>query len=729
MNQLWEELRPVAFAAMCACALSNEAGAAEAQLPETKVSEQAWVDDVLEPSSVPYSTEVLTFEQMEREQVYDIRDVAREMINVEVPRQPHRGTGISGTTGRDGNSGFEIRGLGGNRVQTLIDGIPQPQAESFQSSHSFGRDYVDPLTLSAIEVHKGVSPVDVPAGGIAGAVKMHTLSPSDLLQGKKTLAGRGLLGWRSENHGKTLGLALAAQASQRWQWLIAANGEWSDETQTMGQVGGTGLARTRANPEDVQRRSIMGKLVFQPHVDHTHTLTAEYRGQDLHITNLHDFDHGTTRSHLADEDSTRKRVSLKSDVRLRAGLADQISTYAAWQDSASTQHLTVDTTTQGARLREHRYDERMLQWGLKASKHLGAHALTYGLDWSRMHADTDSFSTDRGVTTAVPKGPDTRTTRWGVFVQDSLEWGALTLTPGLRYESVDIQADASSIDMGASGATPVSKRFDAWLPQLGARWALAGGTQMYANYARGFRAPSAGELNNFFGNVTPYYGYYILPNPHLQAETSNNLDGGVRGGSDSVQWEAGAFYSRYKNFIERYANAGTRGTRPAIALQQSRNQAHATIKGIELKGQLEWGQAWGGRWQLHAGYGYIRGEGADGQGLESISPHQFKLGVGQKAATWNWMLLANHSAAKKKSDLPTNTAALFYTPSFTVLDWMGQVELRKGLRLNVGIFNLTDQKYWNWSDVRGVTAAAEAAAIDAYSQPGRNARVSLVMDF
>ena len=64
-----------------------------------------------------------------------------------------------------------------------------------------------------------------------------------------------------------------------------------------------------------------------------------------------------------------------------------------------------------------------------------------------------------------------------------------------------------------------------------------------------------------------------------------------------------------------------------------------------------------------------------------------------------------------------------------MLDWTAQVALRKDLRLNVGLYNLTDKKYWNWSDVRGVTAAAERAAIDAYSQPGRNVRVSMVLDF
>ncbi|MEG2046691.1 MAG: TonB-dependent receptor, partial [Comamonas sp.] len=130
--------------------------------------------------------------------------------------------------------------------------------------------------------------------------------------------------------------------------------------------------------------------------------------------------------------------------RLNAAAADQLTGYLAWQDSSNTQKLDVDTTTQGLRVRDHRYDERMLQAGLQARKQLGRHALHYGLDVNRLDNATQSLSTDRGVTTAVPKGPDTTTTRWGAFVQDSIELGRFTLKPGLRYESVNIQADASS---------------------------------------------------------------------------------------------------------------------------------------------------------------------------------------------------------------------------------------------------------------------------------------------
>jgi len=41
--------------------------------------------------------------------------------------------------------------------------------------------------------------------------------------------------------------------------------------------------------------------------------------------------------------------------------------------------------------------------------------------------------------------------------------------------------------------------------------------------------------------------------------------------------------------------------------------------------------------------------------------------------------------------------------------------------------NLTNRKYWLWPDVIGL--AANTPVADAYTQPGRHLRVSLVADF
>jgi len=49
------------------------------------------------------------------------------------------------------------------------------------------------------------------------------------------------------------------------------------------------------------------------------------------------------------------------------------------------------------------------------------------------------------------------------------------------------------------------------------------------------------------------------------------------------------------------------------------------------------------------------------------------------------------------------------------------------LRINAGVFNLTDEKYWDWSDVRG--RSANDAAIDRYTRVGLNASAGATVRF
>jgi outer membrane receptor protein involved in Fe transport len=57
------------------------------------------------------SVEVIDREAIEAQQIHDIRDAVRDLPNVSVKRAPARFGLASGNTGRDGNAGFNIRGL------------------------------------------------------------------------------------------------------------------------------------------------------------------------------------------------------------------------------------------------------------------------------------------------------------------------------------------------------------------------------------------------------------------------------------------------------------------------------------------------------------------------------------------------------------------------------------------------------------------------------------------
>ena len=148
---------------------------------------------------------------------------------------------------------------------------------------------------------------------------------------------------------------------------------------------------------------------------------------------------------------------------------------------------------------------------------------------------------------------------------------------------------------------------------------------------------------------------------------------------------------------------------------------------------MNWGQFAGGALSSPFAYGKTRGtNNTTGRPLDSIDPA--KLGVGLKYATpaWDVRLSATSHSAKNLSDIGAQTFGTPATPQFTVaaattFDVNGQWRINKKMRINAGITNLTDQKYWRWSDVRGL--AATSTVLDAYTQPGRKVNASLVVDF
>ncbi|WP_398501358.1 TonB-dependent receptor plug domain-containing protein, partial [Variovorax sp.] len=107
-----------------------------------------------EKDALPVSVEVINRETIESKQINDIRDAVRDLPNVSVKRSPARFGLAQGNTGRDNNAGFNIRGLDGNRVLLLTDGIRTPRSYVF-SANAFGRDYFDIGLIERIEILKG----------------------------------------------------------------------------------------------------------------------------------------------------------------------------------------------------------------------------------------------------------------------------------------------------------------------------------------------------------------------------------------------------------------------------------------------------------------------------------------------------------------------------------------------------------------------------------------------
>ena len=178
---------------------------------------------------LPLSTDVLGDRQMEREQVKDIRDVARDLPNVSVRHAPARFavTGPANSTGRDGNAGFTIRGLGGNRVLMLVDGIRVPHSYAF-GGNAFGRDYLSLDLVKRVEVVRGAASALYGSDAMGGLVHFITYEPADFLVSdtgvQRAFGGRVAAAWSGDDNGRSAAGTLAGRASDSAEWLLVRAG-------------------------------------------------------------------------------------------------------------------------------------------------------------------------------------------------------------------------------------------------------------------------------------------------------------------------------------------------------------------------------------------------------------------------------------------------------------------------------------------------------------------------
>jgi hemoglobin/transferrin/lactoferrin receptor protein len=724
---------------------------AHAALPEVVVSgsrqEQA-------ADELPLSYDVINANTLSNQQSRNLREALENLPNTSVKRSPARFSvgGATASAGRDGNVGINIRGLGGNRVLLMTDGVRMPRSYAFRTT-TFDREYLSLELLKRIEVVRGPASALYGSDGMAGLVNFITHEPADFLAvGKgetpKTLGGRIAAGWSGDDNGHTLAGTVAGQASDTLQWMLTATTRGAHAMDNMGTNHEPNLNRTRPNPQDDRDNAVLGKIVLRPHATQRHVFTLE------HVQKKSDVDLLSSRNPLplrgtpaqiagaiVDEYSSRsmERNRLTWDARFGLGTdwADHVRAVVAYQDAQSRQVGTSVRNTLPLRVRDNSYGESTWQAGVQADKILRsggwAHKITYGLD----HVRSDISNLYTGLAPLPPevfplkRFPDTRETTSALYVQDESVHGNWSLTPGLRFDhfSLDVTSQAGFYPPAKQPGQSLSG--SALSPKIGVLYRATEQWSVFGQYAAGFRAPDAGQVNGYYENAAEQV--IIIPNPDLRPEKSRGVELGVRGRLDRLSLDAAVFGSHYSNLIMDTVLIRGTGTAADPRIFQTINTERARITGFELKGQYDWGRVAGGRLATPFSYGKARGVNrATGKPINSVDPAQLALGVQYDTAAWGLRLDMRHHAAKTAKDIdsassvkPPNTQ--FTVPSATTLDVSAQWRLRKDLRLNFAVHNLTNRKYWLWPDVYGL--AASSATNDAYTQPGRSLHLSVVMDF
>jgi len=680
---------------------------------------------------VPASVSVITAEAIETNLVTDIKDLIRFEPGVSVPTSPARFSAALSGAGRDGNSGFTIRGMGGNRVLIVQDGVRVPDGFAF-GAQSVGRGGYNDLDLvKSVEILRGPASALYGSDGIAGAVSFTSKDPSDFIEAGRNFGARARVGYNSADEGWTEGLALAGR-SGAFSGLLAYTRRDAQETENMAETGGVGAARTQPNPQDFASNALLAKLVWDVNDHHTLRLTYDHFDQEMDGEALSSYS-ATVVGLTAHDETQRDRVSLDWRFDDVLGL-DSGSVAAFWQDSTTRQFTYEDRTPAVDRTRDVTFDNAV--WGLAAqgSKSLGGeavrHRITVGADWSR--------TTQEGVRdgTVPPMGepfparpfPKTEFDLAGLFIQDEIDLlgGRLSIIPALRYDWYELTPKKDALFPAAA-----EKQSDSRLsPKIGAIYWADDHFGVFANYAQGFKAPSPMQVNNFFAN--PVFGYESIPNPDLKPETSESIEGGFRfrnldlfGGSLSLQTTA--FRTEYDDFINQVVVRGT--GRPGVdpLIYQYVNLTTVKIWGLEARGDIHWDNGFSTIVAASFADGEQETEGERGA-LTSVDPIKLVGGLNYAAPSGVWGGSATVTWSDKKSNHECGGGLCWPGERFTLLDVTAYWNVAERATLRAGVFNVFDEKYAWWSDVRGLNRPAVGASpgtLDAFTQPGRNVGVSL----
>jgi hemoglobin/transferrin/lactoferrin receptor protein len=687
---------------------ADTATTAEATLSPLRIEAKTTQPTEAQDSSVT----TLTDQTIEQNLSTDLESLLRYEPGVGVTKDARFGIGS-----------INIRGLDGDRVKMLVDGVEQADAYGPTTTYlRTGRGKVDLESLEAVSIVKGGDVVEG-SGALGGAVVMQTKRPASYLEpeGDDTYVALKS-GYRdaSDQFSNTL---TVANRSGDLESLLVYTHRKGQETDTYGGTDTVGPTRGEADPGEFDGDNLLGKLEYQLNDHNRIGVVGEYYTRssafDLKSEST---DTATRRS---DDEDTRKRLGVWQQYDGQTAMSDTLRWQLDYQTS-KTQNGTYIDTDASSRFVDRFYDEKSLQASLDAEKQVGAHRLKYGAELSRESLENLNKNTVDGATTASRFSPKADGTKVGLYLQD--EWvvnNALTLLPAVRFDAYRYNTESDQY-IDAWG----DNKDQALTAQIGANYAFTDEISAFGKYGTGFRAPDMDDLYFYFENSGYGYAYRIRPNPELDPERSVFLETGVRYEDAYRSVELVAFYNRYRDFIEQIS-LGANATYNYGEFTNV-NIDKVTITGLELKTAWDLGALnpyFSQGWQAQLSAAYADGENTgDNEPLNSIAPMTVVAGLGYQhpSERYGGQLNITFAQGKDKSDV-TSDKTWLSTPDHTLVDLTTFYKPTKNIKVAVGVFNLLDEEYWVWNDIRGISNTSTNLA--RYTQPGRNFGLDVTVSF
>src|SRR6478735_1425302 len=573
----------------------------------------------------------------------DLTQAIRPSIGETLTRLP----GVSASSFGPTASRPVLRGLSGDRVRVLTDGIGSFDVSSSSADHAVA---INPLTADRIEVLRG--PAALPFGSSAIGGIVNVVDSRIPRRAEEPVHADATLGYATAANERSAALAVSVPIVSHF--VVHGDASWnkSDDLRTGGHILSGDLrdqARASADPDIRALADLKGDL------PNTAARATDIAGGIAYVdgglnagisVSRHTALYGVPIRYSLDPsvepeaptiDVGQTRLDARAEIPL-AGFFSQIRFRAG---GARYEHDEIEDTgavgsTFFARGGEGRLD-------LVQAKRSGWEGTT-GIQGLKKHVFIEG---DEKFL------PDSRQKQFGIFTLQSFEQGPLRLEAGVRYEWSQLTAREDA-DIGNPA---LSRSFDALSLSAGGTYDLGRGWKAGVDVARSVRAPSIDEL---YANG-PHGGTQAFErgDPNLDTERSLGFEASIKHSHGPVNLTATAYYSKFSSFIFQAATGEVEDGLPVLSYRQG----HADYYGFEFEADSQVGSALGVDWGLEAIADYTRATIRDFGPAPQIPPLRFLGAISGKRGPVEARVEVERTFAQDRTaDLETRT------PGYTLIN-------------------------------------------------------------
>ena len=553
-----------------------------------------------------------------------------------------------------------LRGLSGERVRILIDGIGTLDLSASDPDHQVT---VNPLTAERIEVLRGPSALLFGSSAIGGVVNViDTRIPRHVPD--EAVAADALLQYGSAANERSGNLSVDVPLGENF--VAHADGAYSkyDDLDIGGYVLSKPLREQALASIDPDIRALADLKDKLPNTAGRIGDIAggvAYVDGDLNVgvaVSHHSFKYGVPIRYSLDPDEEAEAPVLngrqtRGDLRANIPLGGPFKIFEFRGGIAKYHHDELEEDgsigssffTHGKEMRADVVQNDRGGWG-------GTSGVQY-LDVDVHLAGDEKYL------------PDARNRQLGLFTLQSIVKGPIRFEAGARIESSKLRADGDAqiaANGGIIGSVPLSRSFTPLSGSLGANYEFASGWRAGLSVSHSERAPAIDDL---FANG-PHGGSetFEVGNPDLRKESSNAVELSVHRTTGPIHVQGSLYYSKFSNFIFQAPTGDVRDGLPIFTYREGK----ADYYGFELGADTRFGKAvgidWGGELVTDATRATIRHFGPGPQ----IPPFRV-LGAltGSKGQVDGRIELERVSAKNRTAPIETSTPG--YTMVNASLDW------------------------------------------------------------